>query len=207
MPDRFRKYSALSRELAKAVADKNYAKVIDLCQQQVALAEGSGFDHGRANLNLACALAHVGRKDDALKALNLAVDQGFSDADRLKNSKNLESLRGDERFAAVVKRISLESGEATSKPVQPTEKQHVAFGVRLDDKAVIVSVMPDSGAAKAGLQTGDTIVRVNDQRVTQREEIAAMLANKAAGDKVRVTSIRDGKEHTAQVTLGRPSVD
>ena len=39
-------------------------------------------------------------------------------------------------------------------------KKRIALGVRLNDEAVIVSVMENSGAARAGLQTGDTILRV-----------------------------------------------
>ena len=46
--------------------------------------------------------------------------------------------------------------------------------MRLNDEAVIVSVMEDSGAAKAGLQTGDTIVRMDGQPIKQREDIAAI---------------------------------
>ena len=98
MPERFQRYSALSQELAKAAADKNYAKMIDLCQQQVALVGESGFDGGRTNYNLARVLARVGRKDDALKALNLAIDQGFDNVNRIKEDKNLKSLRDDKRF-------------------------------------------------------------------------------------------------------------
>ena len=66
-----------------------------------------------------------------------------------------------------------------------------------------MAVMPDSGAEKAGLKPGDTIVRLEDHPVKQREDFAAVLASKAAGDKIRVTFLRDGKEQTVEVTLGQ----
>ena len=123
MQEKFQKYSALSQELAKAAAAKDSAKLLDLLQQQVAVVGKSGFDHGVANFNLACVLARMGRKDDAIKALNIAVDQGFTDADRIKNANNLKSLRGDKRFAAVIKRADPDADDETSEPVPPTAEK------------------------------------------------------------------------------------
>ena len=201
MQEKFQKYSALSQELAKAAAAKDYAKLLDLLQQQVALVGKSGFDHGVANFNLACVLARMGRKDDAMKALNLAVDQGFSDADRIKNANNLKSLRGDKRFAAVLKRADPDADDETSEPAPPTEKKHGMLGVALNDGAVIQTVAPDSAADKAGLQPGDAIVRIDDQPIKQRADVVAIVSKKAAGDKIRVTFVRDGKEQAVDVVL------
>ena len=65
----------LQSELVKAANAGDHAKVAEICRQQAALARGR--DQGLSNFNLACALAHLGQKDEALKALQLAVDQGF----------------------------------------------------------------------------------------------------------------------------------
>ena len=88
-------------------------------------------------------------------------------------------------------------------PAQQPEKKRGSLGVALGEGAVIMAVMPNSGAEKAGLKPGDTIVRLADRPVKEREDFAAVLANKAAGDKVRVTFLRDGKEQTVEVTLGQ----
>ena len=68
--------------------------------------------------------------------------------------------------------------------------------------AVVQSVSPDSGAAKAGLKAGDAIVRIDGQPIKERTDVAAIMSQKAAGDKVRLTFVRDGKEQVAEVMLG-----
>ena len=102
--ERIQRYTMLRRDLSKAAADKDYAKMIDVCQQQADLVGEPAFDHGSANYNLASLLARVGRKDDALKALNTAIDQGFSDVDRIKSNSDLKSLRADKRFDEAVRK-------------------------------------------------------------------------------------------------------
>jgi hypothetical protein len=207
MPERFQKYSALSQELPKAAAAKDSAKLLDLLQQQVALVGKSGFDHGHANFNLACILARMGRKDDAIKALNLAVDQGFTDADRMKNANNLKSLRRDKRFTAVLKRADPDADDETSEPASSPEKKRGILGVAVDDGAIIQRVGPDSAAEKAGLKPDDAIVRIDDQPIKQRADLVAILSKKAAGDKIRVTFTRDNKQQTVDVVLAEPPAD
>ena len=56
--------------------------------------------------NLACALARQGKKDEALAALEKAVDLGFRDANHVQADEDLAALRGDERFKAAVKKAA-----------------------------------------------------------------------------------------------------
>ena len=97
------------------------------------------------------------------------------------------------------------TGKQEAPPAQPTEKQRGVLGVRLDDHAVVETVAPGLGAAKAGLQPGDAIVAIDGQPIKQTAELTAIVATKSAGDKVRVTYVRDGREQTAEVTLFGPS--
>ena len=62
-------------------------------------------------------------------------------------------------------------------------------GVRLDD------VRPDSPAARAGLQSGDIIQRVNGAPVSDMRQYARALRRLSPGDEIRVDFSRDGKEH------------
>jgi tetratricopeptide (TPR) repeat protein len=52
--------------------------------------------------NLACCRARVGARDDALDALEEAVSRGFSDGELLASDTDLESLRGEDRYRALV---------------------------------------------------------------------------------------------------------
>jgi predicted esterase/Flp pilus assembly protein TadD len=91
----YMRYNALNNELTKAAAEGDHAKAIGICQEMVKL---GGRDQGYANYHLTCELAHEGRNDDAFKALNLAIDQGHRNPDRIKKDHNLANLRSDKRF-------------------------------------------------------------------------------------------------------------
>lgn len=64
------------------------------------------------------------------------------------------------------------------------------------------AIVPDSPAAKAGLKQGDIIIKVNDTDINERTSLVSALGQYSAGDKVKLTVVRDGKEQTIEVTLG-----
>lgn len=66
---------------------------------------------------------------------------------------------------------------------------------------IVVEVAKGSPAEKAGLQSGDIIIKVNDDEVLSVGYFRYYLYNYSAGDKITVTYIRDGNEKTATVTL------
>jgi serine protease Do len=68
--------------------------------------------------------------------------------------------------------------------------------------ALIHEVTPDSPAAKAGLKNGDVITRVGDKEVKGPEAVVEAVQGHKPGDKLKVTFLREGKEQTAEVTLG-----
>ncbi|MCA1807857.1 MAG: hypothetical protein ABR497_00890 [Kiritimatiellia bacterium] len=55
--------------------------------------------------NLACSFAVLQRKDEAFDALSRAIDLGYRDQSWLRRDKDLESIRGDQRFRVLLKRI------------------------------------------------------------------------------------------------------
>jgi Flp pilus assembly protein TadD len=55
-----------------------------------------------AHYNLACSLALSGRKTDAIRALRKAVELGYRDFKWMVDDPDLESLRDNPRFAAIV---------------------------------------------------------------------------------------------------------
>lgn len=71
----------------------------------------------------------------------------------------------------------------------------------LNGKLVIASVSPGTGAADAGLQTGDLLVSVADASATSPDAIARVLLKRQPGERVPVVILRAGAEQTVQVEL------
>ena len=63
------------------------------------------------------------------------------------------------------------------------------------------AVIPDSPAAKAGLQEGEIIVKINGSEVNESNSLGNLLAQQSVGNKVTMTILRDNKERTIEVTL------
>jgi putative serine protease PepD len=67
--------------------------------------------------------------------------------------------------------------------------------------AQVVQVSPGTPAAKAGLKSGDVVIKVDDQATGSSESLVASIRERAVGDKVTLTVIRDGKQMTLSATL------
>lgn len=65
------------------------------------------------------------------------------------------------------------------------------------------AVAANSPAEKAGLRSEDIITKVNQVELGPASSLVSQLAQFAPGDKVELTFIRDNKEQTVQVTLGK----
>ncbi len=81
------------------------------------------------------------------------------------------------------------------------------LGVALDgrgesDGLRLGSIVPNTGAARAGLREGDVLVRVGDGTIDSFDDLRKALARQAPGDTVRVVFLRDGQDQTVSVTLG-----
>lgn len=74
-------------------------------------------------------------------------------------------------------------------------KNNIASGV------VVTSVEQNSPAEKAGISSGDVIIKLNDDEITSIAFLRYYLYNYEPGDKINVTYIRDGKQKTTLVTL------
>ena len=65
----------------------------------------------------------------------------------------------------------------------------------------IAKVRLNSGAAKAGLEKGDFITKINGESVNTQPEVQEQIARYHPGDNINVTYIRGGKTRTATVQL------
>src|SRR6202020_1878462 len=66
---------------------------------------------------------------------------------------------------------------------------------------VVTQVEPDSPAWKAGLQVGDVITEIDNQKVSDAGELQVLVGQRQPGTKVTLQVLRDGKTMTVPVTL------
>jgi len=77
-----------------------------------------------------------------------------------------------------------------------------SFGLELAQGAFVNQVMKDSSAEKGGLKSGDVITHVDGNKIRSFNELRSKVATKGAGNKIRLTVLRDGDEVNLNVTLG-----
>jgi putative serine protease PepD len=65
------------------------------------------------------------------------------------------------------------------------------------------AIVPDSPAARAGLQPGDLITAVDGQTIPSTEAFIAKVAQDSPGQVITLTVTRDGQTKTIKVTLGK----
>ena len=84
------------------------------------------------------------------------------------------------------------------------EELSVDYGalVTRGETAMDIAVMPDSAAAKAGLQAGDVLIELDGETLRERS-LASLIRNYQVGDTVEVRYVRGGEELVATVVLER----
>jgi putative serine protease PepD len=87
--------------------------------------------------------------------------------------------------------------------------QHAYLGVSIatgQNGVQLNEVRSGTPASKAGLQSGDVVVRIDGRKVTNAAELSQAIDAKRPGAKVNLTYTRNGSTRTVTVTLGvRPS--
>ena len=66
---------------------------------------------------------------------------------------------------------------------------------------VVAGIQSGSGAADSDLKEGDIITKLNGEEVQDSAYLRYELYKYSVGDKIEITYIRDGDEHTTKVTL------
>ncbi|WP_019505579.1 HhoA/HhoB/HtrA family serine endopeptidase [Pleurocapsa sp. PCC 7319] len=82
--------------------------------------------------------------------------------------------------------------KASGEKSQITEKEGV----------VIMDVVADSPAEKAGLKIGDTIKKVDGESVLQPDEIQKLVQKAKVGDELPIQLIRDGQKVDLEIKVG-----
>jgi S1-C subfamily serine protease len=87
-----------------------------------------------------------------------------------------------------------------------TPRAAAALSLPAQTQGIIISqILPGSPAAQAGLKVNDVIAKINDQQIDGTHPIGSILLHTRPGDKVKLTIIRDGKQQTVDLALGRQS--
>jgi putative serine protease PepD len=68
--------------------------------------------------------------------------------------------------------------------------------------ALVREVAPGSGAAQAGLQRGDIITGLGDEKIDSAGDLQARIRSFKPGEKVNLKVLRDGNEREVTATLG-----
>ena len=96
-------------------------------------------------------------------------------------------------------------GYVTGKPQLGISCQDVTENIsrmyNLPVGVYVTEVKQDGAAANAGIQSGDIIIKVNDESVTTYEELTAKKNEHKAGETIELTYVRDGVENKVTVTL------
>jgi serine protease Do len=71
---------------------------------------------------------------------------------------------------------------------------------------LVSTVTPGKGAAKAGMESGDVIVSIDSKPIKDGDQLVADISARKVGTTVQLGYLRDGKQHTANVTIGDRSL-
>jgi serine protease Do len=82
-----------------------------------------------------------------------------------------------------------------------TDAMAEVYGIKDRRGAIVVEVVADSPAERAGLRRDDVIVEFNGQKVNDRDQLSNMVGLTAPGTKVTLKVLRDGKEQTLTAEL------
>ncbi|MFW0884922.1 Do family serine endopeptidase [Candidatus Acidulodesulfobacterium sp. H_13] len=109
----------------------------------------------------------------------------------------------------VVKEVlpELETGKITRgwlgieiQKISPALKK--VFKLKTSRGALVSSVLQGSPAAKAGLKSGDVIIRLDGKKVKEMSQLPWLVGNIKPGTKVPMEVIRHGKRITLMITIG-----
>jgi len=78
-----------------------------------------------------------------------------------------------------------------------------SLGIKAVEGAIVASVQNNGPAAKAGLKSGDVITAVAGEPIRNSKELIEKIHAKAPGSSVQLAMIRQGREASLNVSLGR----
>lgn len=93
------------------------------------------------------------------------------------------------------------------QPRQVTPELTEAFDLGTKTGVLVEDGVPDGPAAKAGVEQGDVIVKMDDREIELVEDLFSELRDHKPGEKVSLTVVRDGDREQLDVTLGEAGAE
>ncbi|MDR2093291.1 MAG: DegQ family serine endoprotease [Azoarcus sp.] len=78
-----------------------------------------------------------------------------------------------------------------------------SFGLDKPRGALVAQVEPDSAAERAGLKTGDVVLKVDGKEIAESAELSRIVGDSQPGSKVRLEIWRDGKRREVTAVLDK----
>jgi len=78
-----------------------------------------------------------------------------------------------------------------------------ALDTNVDNGALITNIVPKSAAEDAGLEVGDIIVEVNENKVVDASELRNTIGLLRSGDEVAIKYVRNSKTRSTKARLGQ----
>lgn len=150
------------------------------------------------------AVGRVILRGDAQGPAELIVNGERIDLDRLKGELKFDL---PERIREA--RLALEPIEATflglsTDPLTPQAAKDAGLDQSLG--LVVSFVQEDSPAAKAGLQPGDVLLKLDDQLLVNAEQLVVLIRTFEPGEKITFKTLRGGERIDLEATLSSAMV-
>lgn len=87
-----------------------------------------------------------------------------------------------------IKGVSVEEYEA-----------RLGIDLSLEEGVVIIEIVPDSNAARSGLQNGDIIISIGGKSIGTMSQLKRQLYTYSEGDKTELRFLRSGEERTVEI--------
>jgi serine protease Do len=77
------------------------------------------------------------------------------------------------------------------------------YGLKGQSGVMVADVVSDDPADRAGIKPKDIITKINGKKITTSRDLTNLAAGLGVGDTADVTILREGKQKTLQVTIGK----
>ena len=129
--------------------------------------------------------------DDEIEGMGFAIPIEYA-------MNHIESLENGEEIDWPVLGVSMINANDTTA----LYRNGINVDRNITEGVVVVQAEKGSGAYDAGLTTGDVITKIDGKDVEDSAYLRYELYQHQAGDTIKITYIRNNKEHTVNVKLG-----